>query len=582
MTLHYLESILADCEILENICVLKGNSFKAQFYKMIFESILIVGEQQRIPIVICVPENWRQNLIDIYIQNYGDLIFMPHIEKNGKMCLFEKEGILIDQNLPGIVLQSIFRARDILAEGLARANFEDFIEEFELYWCQLSNCRLTHFVVPKVKNSKIVKGTIESVQHRKKEKQSAYLKRLHSKPIYVAENPEILNRWKLGKASIVNSAYFALYPKTIFFPPDIRKEVSLEYLNDLLQLLPLKDAEKILPKLGKNKIIIFEINQPQGNVNYLGFFIEGGKLERNQDGYYLKDVYNLQPLAIHRADKKYLMMRTDDIDIEINRKKILVIGCGSIGGYLICELAKTGYEDITIVDDDILSEENIFRHILGMEYVSKYKCVALEEYIQKNIPEVSIKSLAEKIEDAVIDEDICLEDYDMIISATGNHNLNRWLNSYIIEHRIMKPVIYAWNEVYGIGNHVACFKYGNEGCYECLFGRNEETGELYDKSAYCDAGQKIVQNIDGCGKSFVPYGDMISLKTVLICLSIVRDVFGGKVDDNILVSMKGDESYFRQQGLATSGRYLRQKEDVKKLTGKQFKNIECSVCKNDY
>lgn len=67
MTLHYLESILAECEILENICVLKGKSFKTQFYKVIFESILIVDEQQRIPIVICVPENWRQNLIDIYI-----------------------------------------------------------------------------------------------------------------------------------------------------------------------------------------------------------------------------------------------------------------------------------------------------------------------------------------------------------------------------------------------------------------------------------------------------------------------------------------------------------------------------------
>lgn len=581
MNLHYLESILTECEILENVHVLKGNSFKTQFYKVIFESELNVDEQQRIPIVICVPENWRQNLIDIYIQNYDELIFMPHIEKNGKMCLFEKEGILIDQNLPGIVLQSIFRARNILAKGLSGSNIGEFIEEFELYWCQLSNCRITHFVVPKVKKSIVVKGTIEKVEHRKKEKHSVYLKRLYSKPVYVAENSEILKRWKLDKTSVVNSAFFVVYPKTNLLPPDIRKMISLEYLNDLLQQVPLKDGEKVLPKLGRTKVIIFAINQPQGNVNYLGFLAEGGKLEKNQNGYHLEDICNLQPLTIHRADKKYLMMRTDDADIEVSRKKILVIGCGSIGGHLICELAKTGYEDITIVDDDILSEENIFRHILGMEYVSQYKCVALEEYVRKNIPEVSIKSLPEKIEEAVIDGDIRLEDYEIIISATGNHNVNRWLNSYIIEHRVTNPVIYAWNEVYGIGNHVACIKYGNEGCYECLFGRNEETGELYDKSAYCDAGQKIVQNIGGCGKSFVPYGDMISLKTVLLCLSIVQDVFSGKVQENILVSMKGNDSYFRQQGLVTSGRYLRQKECLKKLTGNQFKNIECSVCKDD-
>ena len=30
------------------------------------------------------------------------------------------------------------------------------------------------------------------------------------------------------------------------------------------------------------------------------------------------------------------------------------------------------------------------------------------------------------------------------------------------------PVVYLWNEVYGIGNHAAYIKYGNCGCYECF------------------------------------------------------------------------------------------------------------------
>ena len=84
-----------------------------------------------------------------------------------------------------------------------------------------------------------------------------------------------------------------------------------------------------------------------------------------------------------------------------------------------------------------------------------------------------------------------------------------------MEHRINTPVIYAWNEVYGIGNHVAYFKYDNEACYECFFGRDEETGELYDKTSYCASGQKITKNAGRCGKNYVPYGDVISIKTVL-------------------------------------------------------------------
>ena len=38
---------------------------------------------------------------------------------------------------------------------------------------------------------------------------------------------------------------------------------------------------------------------------------------------------------------------------------------------------------LPIVDYEKLTEENIFRHVLGMEYVNRYKCEALNTYIQK-------------------------------------------------------------------------------------------------------------------------------------------------------------------------------------------------------
>ena len=100
------------------------------------------------------------------------------------------------------------------------------------------------------------------------------------------------------------------------------------------------------------------------------------------------------------------MKRVTEQDSENYKNRILIIGCGSIGGHVICELAKAGYEDLTIVDYEKLTEENIFRHVLGMEYVNRYKCEALNTYIQKNIPEIKITTLAERIEDAITEEDI--------------------------------------------------------------------------------------------------------------------------------------------------------------------------------
>lgn len=222
---------------------------------------------------------------------------------------------------------------------------------------------------------------IQKPSQRKKEKQSEYLKRIRSSTIYVGKDANDLKRWKLEKTSIINAAYFVISPDADIYPPDIRKPISLEFLNDLLNYVSSKDSLNILPGLSKNKVIIFAIKQPKGILNFVGILAEDGRLEKNDDRYFLSSASRLQPLVVHRSDKKYLMMRTAQPDIN-SKKKILVIGCGSIGGYLTYELAKTGFEDTTIVDDDYLFAENIFRHILGMEYVS-----SISVLLWKNISE---------------------------------------------------------------------------------------------------------------------------------------------------------------------------------------------------
>ena len=62
---------------------------------------------------------------------------------------------------------------------------------------------------------------------------------------------------------------------------------------------------------------------------------------------------------------------------------------------------------------------------------------------------MKISSLAEKIEEAVQEGNIEFGEYDLIISATGDHNVNRWINQYVMSNKLMVPVVYAWNEVLG-------------------------------------------------------------------------------------------------------------------------------------
>ena len=357
--------------------------------------------------------------------------------------------------------------------------------------------------------------------------------------------------------------------------PKVREKIGYVFQDSDSQLFMSTVFEDVAFAPRNYGLLETEVEQRVSHaLEQIHMYIKGGMLKETS----LEKVEELQPLLMERADKKFLMKRVTEQDSENYKNRILIIGCGSVGGHVICELAKAGYEDLTIVDYEKLTEENIFRHVLGMEYVNRYKCEALNTYIQKNIPEVKITTLAERIEDAIIEEDIVFEDYNLIISATGNHNLNRWVNSWILDNKIEVPVVYLWNEVYGIGNHVAYIKYGNCGCYECFFDRDEETGELYDKTSYCKRGQIITESAGGCGKTYVPYGNLVSLKTMLLCLKMVKDIFEEKLDDNLLISLKGDNDYLEKHNLEISGRYLRQQERIKILTGKQFVNINCGVC----
>ena len=569
-----LKRILRESDVIKNVSIIKEAKLFENVYQTVLQGELIINERESFIVYIAVPEKWYRDLVDIYVADYNELAYMPHIDNKGKLCLFETEGILIDQNLPGIMMQSLLRAQAILKQGFSGKNENDFINEFELYWAQLKDCRMAHLAVETGGKNRIVKGAIKKSPKRGKEKQIEYIKRCRKASVYIGENVESLKRWNLGKTTVMNIAYFVIHSKKYIFPPDIRKKLSIDYFNALLQFVPKEDLISIMSCPRNERIVVFEIHQPSEQTHLVGMYIKGGILKEVS----FEKVEELQPLLMERADKKFLMKRVAEQESETYKNRILIIGCGSIGGHVICELAKAGYENLTIVDYEQLLEENIFRHVLGMEYVNHYKCEALKTYIQKNIPEVRITTLVEKIEEAITEEDINFEDYNLIISAAGNHNLNRWINSWMINNRIKVPVVYLWNEVYGIGNHVAYIKYGNCGCYECFFDRDEETGELYDKTSYCKRGQIITESVGGCGKTYVPYGNLVSLKTMLLCLEMVKDIFEEKFDDNLLISLKGDSSYLEKHNLETSGRYLRQQGLIKILTGEQFVNISCGVC----
>lgn len=579
MDLEIINEALEDRGDILNVIVIKKTVFRDNQYQILVECDLIVDELT-IPIVIAIPQNWRRVLIDIYIQQNKEFPFIPHVDIKGKICLFELEGILIDQNLYGIISQSLERASKIIKDGLTGKNREEFINEFASYWTQLPNIRYAKCELPECNQISIIKYSQKLINKKKKETFSKYLQRLKAQKIYLSSEPHHLKRYyqKDEKITIKNALYIPIKVDEFLLPPDPRREISKEYIQALLNHVAIKKHHLLMTKLGSTKLLIFSIEQPNGVVTFLGIILEKCEILTDNEMCILKSTNQIVPVYIERIDKQYLMSRTCGVKNLLSEKKVLLIGCGSIGGYIANELVKAGIEDMMLVDPDYLYETNIFRHMLGLEYINQYKGVAVQKYLEKNIPNLKLSSLEEYIEEAVQEEEIGFEKYDVIISAIGNHNVNLWINRFIYEKKIKVPVVYAWNEALGIGNHIAYIKYGYNGCYACFLGRNDETGELYDRTSYCEPGQDVVQRVAGCGSAFIPYGSTVSLKTAAMCVDTVKKIFEGRYTDNLIISAKGDDYHFLKAGLNVSTKYLNQRDNIVEYKGTLFANPNCECC----
>lgn len=84
-----------------------------------------------------------------------------------------------------------------------------------------------------------------------------------------------------------------------------------------------------------------------------------------------------------------LLRQLDIIPMEALEIPITVIGAGAVGSHVVKALAQMGFEDITVFDDDVVSEENLNAQGYPIAAIGKAKtqalCEIVEEYTSERI-----------------------------------------------------------------------------------------------------------------------------------------------------------------------------------------------------
>ena len=110
---------------------------------------------------------------------------------------------------------------------------------------------------------------------------------------------------------------------------------------------------------------------------------------------------------------------TQDEVSALHGKRVCVVGCGGLGGYILEMLARIGILNITAVDGDVFSESNLNRQILCTEKnIGEYKAGAAAQRIKEINSEVQASAHTMYLDEKNAAE--ILRNHDAIIDALDN------------------------------------------------------------------------------------------------------------------------------------------------------------------
>ena len=99
--------------------------------------------------------------------------------------------------------------------------------------------------------------------------------------------------------------------------------------------------------------------------------------------------------------------------------KVLVIGCGGLGGNIIEYLARAGVGSLTVVDGDVFEESNLNRQILSTsENIGRKKAMAAAERIRAIDPSLEVTPVCEFLTEE--NAAALMADTDLVIDALDN------------------------------------------------------------------------------------------------------------------------------------------------------------------
>ena len=179
------------------------------------------------------------------------------------------------------------------------------------------------------------------------------------------------------------------------------------------------------------------------------------------------------------------------------RKRIIILGCGSVGSLVALELARAGVGSFLLVDTDVLEYHNLCRHQCGISDVGRYKVDAVRDRILDVNPSAHVRS--ERIAAEDLPREVFAEwavpGETLIIGCADNREADVYANGIAVLHGVPFLSIGFWERAFA-GELFYWLPGHDQTCYRCALGSGDGISQRVNSNHHIYTNQTDLEAVN--------------------------------------------------------------------------------------
>jgi sulfur-carrier protein adenylyltransferase/sulfurtransferase len=502
-------------------------------------------------LLVAVDDHFPWSLPHIALPEAPGGVTYPHVEGDGRLCLTNVSDAF---DVPvGIahVQELVQDANDLMQKGKTKSNEVDFFAEAHSYWTLVQPADGQYWLTePSPSTHAVWVGARDGTN------------------VVLATTKENLERWARHGARRLSAIDVALmlrlnaplhphnYPLTMAHLSALATQVGA---NAELERAMLRwNAHDPLPvvisfdfggqaiALGGGFLPPSEVKFPGARQRGIPGFRQGSALRGHARVAALSMVPQRFPHAkVVPIYREFLNERTaGPASRALSDMRVVVAGCGAVGGQLAVQLAQAGVGHLTLLDSEALDWRNVGRHVLDGSAVGQNKALAVAAAIKRRFPDIDVTGVAESWETYQRREGEPVTKADLIVSATGEAASNLHLDR-LVESGDVPPAVFCFLEAFGVAAHaVFCLPDSGQLRHICT-----PAGILLEPVADLATMPQAPQE-PACGAVYQPFSSLAALSGIALAGELAIDALLGRVAMSQHRVWVGAAAGFATQGLS--------------------------------